>query len=51
MRITIRIDDQLHAEAKKWASEQGTTLTTLIEKASARRSPAGTPPIATRSFG
>jgi hypothetical protein len=31
MRITIRIDDQLHAEAKKWAAEQGTTLSVLIE--------------------
>jgi hypothetical protein len=31
MRITIRIDDQLHAEAKKWAAEQGTTLTALLE--------------------
>jgi len=31
MRITIRIDDQLHAEAKKWAAEQGTTLTALVE--------------------
>ncbi|MFZ0963896.1 MAG: DUF2191 domain-containing protein [Terriglobia bacterium] len=30
MRITIRIDDQLHAEAKKRAAEQGTTLTPLI---------------------
>jgi hypothetical protein len=31
MRITIRIDDELHAEAKKWAAEQGTTLTALVE--------------------
>jgi hypothetical protein len=31
MRITIRIDDQLHAEAKKWAAEQGTTLAAVIE--------------------
>jgi hypothetical protein len=31
VRITIRIDDQLHAEAKKRAAEQGSTLTALIE--------------------
>jgi hypothetical protein len=30
MRITIQIDDHLHAEAKKWALERGTTLTGLI---------------------
>lgn len=30
MRITIRIDDQLHAEAKKQAAEQDTTLAALI---------------------
>jgi hypothetical protein len=44
MRITIRIDDQLHAEAKKCAAEQGTTLAALIEnslrEALARRNPA-----------
>lgn len=31
MMITIQLDDQLHAEAKKWAAEEGSTLTALIE--------------------
>jgi hypothetical protein len=31
MRITIRIYDQLHAEARKSAAETGTTLAALIE--------------------
>ena len=44
VRITIQLDNQLHDEARKWAAEQGTTLTALIEdslrKALARRKPA-----------
>jgi Arc/MetJ family transcription regulator len=33
MRTTIRLDDQLLAEAKRYASESGRTLTGLIEDA------------------
>ncbi|MBZ5564275.1 MAG: type II toxin-antitoxin system VapB family antitoxin [Acidobacteriia bacterium] len=31
MRTTIRLDDQLLAQAKKLAAERGTTLTAIIE--------------------
>ena len=33
MRTTIRLDDQLLAEAKRYASQSGRTLTSLIEDA------------------
>jgi len=33
MRVTIRLDDQLHAEAKRWAAENGRTLSAVIEDA------------------
>jgi predicted transcriptional regulator len=31
--MTIRLDDQLHAEAKRWAAETGRTLSAVIEDA------------------
>lgn len=33
MRTTLRIDDQLLAEAKKWAAQTNRTLTAVIEDA------------------
>jgi predicted transcriptional regulator len=33
MRTTIRLDDQLHAQAKRVAHDTGRTLTTVIEDA------------------
>ncbi len=33
MRTTIRLDDQLLAEAKQWAAQTGRTLTAVIEDA------------------
>lgn len=33
MRTTVRLDDHLHAEAKKHAAESGQTLTLALEQA------------------
>jgi hypothetical protein len=33
MRITIHLNDQLHAELKQWAAQSGRTLTAVIEDA------------------
>jgi hypothetical protein len=47
MRTTVRLDDALLADAKRYAAEHGTTLTNVIEEslrerlARSRESPAG----------
>ena len=33
MRVTIQLDDDLHAEVKRWAAQTGRTMSAVIENA------------------
>jgi len=54
MRTTVRLDERLLAQAKKYAAESGRTLTSVLEEAlreklARRRVRAGTQPVRLRT--